>query len=89
MNEITLCRKCIYDSHDLHIVLGVYSLKSRKNKFKEAEVSRYIYQNDLHKPCFQHDIEILKISIKEQLMIKYYVIKQLILPKIQKHDGYQ
>ena len=37
------------------------------------------------KACFQHDIamEILKIYLEEQLLMKYYVIKQLILLRIQ------
>ena len=34
-------------------------------------------------------LEILKIYHKEQQLIKYYVIKDLILLKIQKYYGYQ
>ena len=30
--------------------------KERTQKFKETIDSRYIYQNDLDKACFQHDI---------------------------------
>ena len=30
--------------------------KERKTKFKETGDSRYIYQNELGKPCFQHDM---------------------------------
>ena len=30
-------------------------------KFKKAVDSRYIYQNELDKACFQYDMEILKI----------------------------
>ena len=29
--------------------------KERIQKFKEIGDSRYIYQNELHKACFQHD----------------------------------
>ena len=47
----------------------------------------FIYKNELDKACFQHDmiylIEILKIYQGKQLQIKYYVIKHLILLKIQ------
>ena len=28
----------------------------KSNKFKETEDSKYIYQNELDKSCFQHDI---------------------------------
>ena len=31
---------------------------------------------------------ILKIRLEEQLLIKYYVAKHLILLKIEKYDGY-
>ena len=30
--------------------------KERIQKFKEREDSRYIYQNELDKACFQHDM---------------------------------
>ena len=37
--------------------------KERIKKFKETRYSRYIYQNELDKACFQHGrlMEILKI----------------------------
>ena len=37
--------------------------KERTQKFKETGDSRYIYQNDLDKACFQHDwlMEILNV----------------------------
>ena len=37
--------------------------KERIQKFKETEYSQYIYQNELDKACFQHDLayEDLKI----------------------------
>ena len=46
--------KCL----DLHIVLVVHSLKIKKEqkKIKETGESRYIYQNELDKACFQHDM---------------------------------
>ena len=31
--------------------------KERIQKFKEAGDSRYIYQNELDKACFQHDMD--------------------------------
>ena len=54
--------------------------KERIRKLKETDGSKYIYQNKLDKACF---MEILKIYTKEQLLIKYYVIKHLILLKMQ------
>ena len=50
--------------------------KERIQKFKETGDSRYIYQNELDKACFQHDME-------EQLLIKCCMAKHLILLKIQ------
>ena len=58
--------------------------KKRKQKFKEARDSQYIYQNELGKACFQHDMvdgDFKYLSIK-QLLIKYCMIKHLILLKI-------
>ena len=46
--------------------------KERKLKFKETGDWRYIYQNERDKTCFQ---------LEEQLLIKYCVIKHLILLK--------
>ena len=58
--------------------------KERIQKFKETGDSRYIYQNELDKACFQHDIAYgdFKVLKEEQLLIKYCVIRHLILPKI-------
>ena len=49
--------------------------KERIQKFKETRDSRYIYQNESDKACFQHNIteEILKIYIVEHLQKKYYM----------------
>ena len=60
--------------------------KERIQKFNEIGDSRYIYQDELDKACFQHiswRMEILKISSEEQLLIKYCLIKHLILLKIR------
>ena len=42
----------------------------RIQKSKETGCSRYIYQNKLHKVCFQYTllIEILKIYLEEELL---------------------
>ena len=55
--------------------------KEKIQKFKETGDSLYIYQNKLDKAWL---MEILKIYLKKQLLIKYCVIKHLILLKIRK-----
>ena len=59
--------------------------KEQIQKFKETGDSSYNYQNELDKPCFNMTwlIEILKICLEEQLLIKHYVINYLILLNIQ------
>ena len=54
--------------------------------FKEAGDSKYIYQNELKKTYFQHEMADgdLRIYLEEHLMIKYYVIKHF---KDSKYDG--
>ena len=69
---------------------SAYRLFTKKKKkesksLKKTGDSRNIYQNELGKArCFQHDtaMKILKIYLEEQLLIKYCVIKYLILLKI-------
>ena len=58
--------------------------KERIQRFKETGDLRHIYQNELDKVCFQHDIAYgdFKVLKEEQLLIKYCVIRYLILPKI-------
>ena len=56
--------------------------KERIQKFKETRDSRYIYQNELIKACFWL-IEILRIYLGDQLVIKYYMIKHLTFLKIK------
>ena len=53
--------------------------KERIKKFKETGNSRYIYQNELDKACFQHG---MTYGDFKQFVIKYCVIKHLILLKI-------
>ena len=35
---------------------GPFSKKKERKKKKDTEDSRYIYQNELDKGCFQHDM---------------------------------
>ena len=50
--------ECIQGSLELHVVLvdHLEKNKERIQKFKETGDSRYIYQNELDKGCFQHDM---------------------------------
>ena len=68
--------------------------KERTKKSTETRDSTDIYQNELEKVCFQHDYGLGKFwrhfeRTKEQLLINYYVIKDLTLLKNLESDGYQ
>ena len=56
--------------------------KTRKEnkKLKESGNSKYIYQNELDRACFQHNMTYGDFK-EERLLIKYYTIKYLILLK--------
>ena len=58
--------------------------KEHKNS-KETGDSRYIYQNELDKSCCEHDMIYgdLNDLPRRTVLINYYVIKHLILLKIQ------
>ena len=59
--------------------------KERIKKVKETEDSRYIYQNELDKACFQHDMAYtgFKDLTRRTAAGKYYVMKHLILLKVK------
>ena len=59
--------------------------RERIEKFKETLGLRYIYQNELNKVAFnmKWHMEVLKIYLEEQLLVKYYVVKHLILLTIR------
>ena len=45
-----------------YIACGLFTKKKEGiQKFKETGDSRYIYQNELDKTCFQHYMEIIEI----------------------------
>ena len=52
------CLKCIYGSPDLGTVLVDHLLKTNKknSKIQRNRDSTYIYQNELEKAWFQHDM---------------------------------
>ena len=60
-------------------------------KFKETEDSRYIYQNELDKACFQHDMTYgdFKELTRRTASDKILRDKTFNIAKNPKYDGYQ
>ena len=56
----------------------IYKKQRKNTKKKNIGDSRYFYQNELDKICFQHDM-----AYGDFKYLKYFVIKHLILLKIQ------
>ena len=65
--------------------------KERIQKFNETADSRYIYQNELDKGCFQHDMAYgdFKDLIKRTASDEILRDKAFIIAKNPKYDGYQ
>ena len=71
---------------------GLYTKnKERIQKFKETGDSRYIYQNKLEKPYFQHDMVYgdFKDLTKKTASNKILCDKAFNIAKNPKYDGYQ
>ena len=65
--------------------------KERIQKFKETADSRYIYQNELDKACFQHDMayEDFKDFTRRIASDKILRDKAFNIARNPKYDGYQ
>ena len=65
--------------------------KERIQKFKETGDSRYIYQNELDKACYQHDMtyEDFKDLPRRTASDKVSRDNAFTIPKTPKYDGYQ
>ena len=65
--------------------------KRRIKKFKQTGDSRYIYQNQLDKACFQHDMVYgdFKDSNRRRATDKVLRDKAFNIVKNPKYDGYQ
>ena len=65
--------------------------KEKIQKFKETGDSRYIYQNELDKTCFQHDIAYadFKDLTRRTASDKILRDKAFNIAKNPKYDGYQ
>ena len=76
----------------LTIVLVDHLQKTKKDKkFKETGESRYVYQNELDKACFQHDLahgdfeDLTRRTVSDKILLD----KAFNIAKSQKYDGYQ
>ena len=71
----------------------VHSLKVKKKqkKIKEAGDSRYIYQNEVDKACFQHDMAYRDFKGLNRRASAHKVLrdKALDIAKSLTYDGYQ
>ena len=69
----------------------IYKKQRRTQKFKETENSRYIYQNELDKACFQHDMayrdfkDLTRKTASDEILHD----KAFNIAKNPKYDGYQ
>ena len=70
---------------------SIYKSKGRIHKFKETGYSRYIYQNELDKACFQHDQAYgdFKNLTRRTASDKILRDKAFNLAKNRKYSGYQ
>ena len=68
-----------------------YKTKKRTKKFKETGNSRYIYQNQLDKVCFQHDMadEDFQNVRSRKASNKVLCDKAFNIAKKKKYDEYQ
>ena len=69
----------------------IYKNKERILKFKETGDLQYIYQNELYKACFQHDMAYgdFKDLARRTASDKILLDKAFNVAKNQKYDGYQ
>ena len=73
-------------------LLGSCSKNKRQiSKFKETENSRYIYQNELDKACFEHDMAYgdFKYLPKRTASDRVLCDKPFNIAKNSKYDGHQ
>ena len=80
-------------SLNLHIVLvdNLQKNKERIQKFRETGDSQYIYQNELDKACFQHDMAYgdFKDLTKRITFDKILRDKAFNIAKNPKYNGYE
>ena len=69
----------------------IYKKQRKNTNFKETGDSRYIYQNDLDKACFQHDMayQDFKDLTRRTALEKILRYKAFDIAKNPKYDEYQ
>ena len=69
----------------------IYKKQRKNKKFKETEDSRYAYEKELDKACFQHDITYgdFKDLSGRTASEKILRDKAFNIAKNRKYDGYQ
>ena len=84
-----MCLKCQATWTYIYCLRAIYKKKKeRLQKFKEVGDSRYIYQNDLDKACFQHNVtfEDFKDLTRRTTSDKILFDKKFIIAKNLKYD---
>ena len=83
LQEINLCLKCIYNSQDIY-------KRQRLQKFKETGYLQNIYQNELDKACFEHEMAYgdFKDLDRRTASDKILRDKAINIGKNRKNDGY-
>ena len=73
------------------VFVHLLRIKKEQKKIKETEESRYIYQNELGKACFQHDLVYgdFKDLNRRTFADKILLDKAFNITKEPKYDGYQ
>ena len=81
----------IYKKKERMFVDHLQKTRKRIQKFKETGDSRYIYQNELDKACFQHDMAYgdFKDLNRRTAADKVLCDKAFNIAKNPKYDGYQ
>ena len=95
VNKLVLAGdKCIPEMHLIHSAFPCSACrpftknKERIKKSKETEHSRYNYQSEVDKACFQHDMAYGDFK-GLKFLIKYYEIKAFNTVKNPNYNGYQ
>ena len=95
VNKLVLAGdKCIPEMHLIHPVFPYSACrpftknKERIKKSKETEHSRYNYQSQVAKACFQHDMAYGDFK-GLKVLIKYYEIKAFNIAKNPNYNRYQ
>ena len=87
---MNLYQKCFGNCLDLYI--GPFTKNKRiKKNIKEKANSRYSYQNELNKACFQYDVAYGDFKDLNRRVAAYKVLRHKVfdIAKNPKYDGYQ